>query len=561
MKYYILALVSALFLSGCGLIEDSLPDCQDPNAAEKITLSFKMISSRIGSRADAGNHDEVDSEWHQFEDLIDINNFAFYIFLENGANRPLVMKMTNIDGSTDPNQMITGAYGAYTVTTVIPKQNLENLLGRELDPGSANPVNFRVVLLANASAGTDYDALAEVDGQPATYAQFMDNAAQLRVNLNDNGFYNPLDSDSSVDGIYKGAVPMFGTLVFSTTEEALYSSRPEERIYMGDIYMLRSLAKVRVIDAAPKDEDGYPKIISVTVNGSTDMSALLPANASSYVNGNQVHAINYVAPSAATANKIFRLGYLNDNAVRFGYIPEQTIQAADPSTPVIVITAQLDAERTQAYIVPMGGSAEYNTVNFGTSILRNHIYTLQVNHIAVGTPAEIEVDVRQWEESEFNLDYTESVTVPNKLNWNPATYLGNENGVVVVKPWTTTEDGATWSPLVGTFGIQTPVGAKWTAYLLTVSGAEDAFRFLDYSQPDEASGTSFTMVSSVDGIVDGKMSSLTIVTTDPDPAQQNRARLQVVVTIGEGSAATVIEADITPENTSYKNYTIVQNPL
>ncbi len=102
MKYYILALVSALFLSGCSLFEESLPDCVDPNASEMIALSFKMTSSNIGSRADA-NHDEIDSEWHQFEDLIDIKNFAFYIFLENGADRPLVMKMTNIAGSTDTN--------------------------------------------------------------------------------------------------------------------------------------------------------------------------------------------------------------------------------------------------------------------------------------------------------------------------------------------------------------------------------------------------------------------------------------------------------------------------
>lgn len=542
------------------MFEESLPDCVDPNASEMIALSFKMTSSNIGSRADA-NHDEIDSEWHQFEDLIDIKNFAFYIFLENGADRPLVMKMTNIAGSTDPNQMITGSYGAYTVTTVIPKQNLEDALGRVLDPVSSNPVNFRVVLLANAPAGTDYEALAVADGNPATFARFMQNAAGLSLNMNGNGFYNPLESDSSVDGIYKGAIPMYGTLSFSTTEEALYNSRPEERIYMGDVFMLRSLAKIRVIDAAPKDDDGYPRITSVTVNGSTNMSAMLPAGANTYVNGNQVHSINYVAPVPATANKIFRLGYLNDNTVRFGYIPEQAIQAADPTTPVIVITAQLDADRSQTYYVPMGGNAEYN-VDFGNAVYRNHIYTLQVNHIAVGTPAEIEVSVLPWEMSEFNLDYTESVTIPNKMVWRTGTYQGNENGLVVVNPWTLTEAGTpTYSPLVGTFGIQTPVGAKWTAYLLTVSGDEDAFAFLDYSKPDETSGTSYSIMPSVSGVVDGKTSTLTIVTTDPDPAEQNRARLQVVITIGEGASATIMEADITPENTAYKNYTIVQNPL
>lgn len=547
MKYYILALVSALFLSGCGLIEDSLPDCPDPNAAEKITLSFKMISSNIGSRADAANNDEIDSEWQQFEDLIDIKNFAFYIFLENGTTTPLVMKMTNISGSTDPNQMITGAYGAYTVTTVIPKQNLENLLGRELDPGSSNPVNFRVVLLANASAGTDYDALAVVDGNPATFEQFMQKASALQVNLNENGFYNPLETDSKVDGIYKGTIPMFGTISFSTTEELLYKSRPEERIYMGEIYMLRSLAKIRVIDAAQKDTYGYPKITSVVVNGSTDMSALLPADASGYANGNQVHAINYLAPSAPNANKSFRLGYLNDNTVRFGYIPEQAIQYGNP---VIEITAQLDAERTETYLVPMGGNDEYG-ISFGTSIFRNHIYTLQVNHIAVGTPAEIEIDIVNWIPAELNLDYTQAVTVSPRIEWTETTYqsINEENGSVYVRPWTADNKPVL---LQCNFKIRTPENARWTAYLIPKEGNNtDAFQFTDKDGNNE-SPTASGIVSTAETT----LTTLYIKPTIQNPTELSSAVLQVVVTLGNG---TTIEVPMTPSNRNYKNYTIVQN--
>lgn len=509
-----------------------------------------MTSSNIGSRADADYHDEVDSEWHQFEDLIDIKNFAFYIFLENGTDRPLVMKMTNIAGSTDPNQMITGSYGTYTVTTVIPKQSLEDALGRVLDPVSSNNVSFRVVLLANAPAGTDYEALAVADGQPATFAQFMANAAQLSLNMNENGFYNPLESDSSVDGLYKGAIPMFGTLSFSTTEEALYNSRPEERIYMGDVSMLRSLAKIRVIDAAPKDDDGFPKITSVTVNGSTNMSAMLPYGASTYVNANQVHSINYVAPSPATANKIYRLGYLNDEAVRFGYIPEQVIQAADPVTPVIVITAQLDADRTETYYVPMGGNAEYN-VNFGNAILRNHIYTLQVNHIAVGAPAQITIDVADWIPDELNLDYTQAVTVSPRIEWIETTYqsYNQTNGFVYVRPWTADNKPVL---LQCNFKIRTPENAKWTAYLIPKEGSNtNAFQFTDKDGNNESPTAS--------GIVSAAETSLTTLYIKPTiqtPTELSSAVLQVVVTLGNGAT---IEVPMTPSNRNYKNFTIVQN--
>ena len=237
---------------------------------------------------------------------------------------------------------------------------------------------------------------------------------------------------------------------------------------------------------------------------------------------------------------------------------------------MINITAQLDAERTQTYNIPMGGSTDYPLTpsnpgagDFGDDILRNRIYTLSVNKIAVGTPAEITVNVQDWTPSSFNLDFTESVIISNKLQWTPGSYqnIDTNDGLVVVKPWTTTADGKlTWSPLSGRFGIQSPVGATWTAYLLTTSGDNEAFCFLDKNNLDENGNPS--LVPTVSGIIDGKtLAELTIVSMDPEPSEQNRAFLQIVVNVGEGASGTVIEADLTPENTSYKYFTIIQNTL
>ena len=586
MKYHILTLFLAFILTGCSLIDDSLPECPAGDPSESITLSFKMISPNIGTTRADSQHQETDSQWPQFEDLIDINDFAFYIFLDNAEEKPLVMKMkmSELADSSDPASMITGSFGAYTVTTVIPKRNLEALLGRDLSPDSSDAVDFRIVLLANVNAGmssvvpgyTDYNSLAPVDAANAgsdlsmvtTYSKFLENIDKIGFNL--NYVYNPMEGDSSIDGLYKGAIPMFGMVTAHTTEALLYKSRPDERIYLGDIYMMRSLAKIVVIDNAERIDEEYPYVSSVTVEGITDMSYPVPALAS-YTNGQQIHDTRFLQRSSDTANVSFSLGYLGTNThsrgtVRFGYLPEQPIQYGNP---VIKITVQLDPNRHQEYSVPMGGSEDYPLTpsepgagGFGANIIRNHIYTLNVNRISVGTPAEITVDVKEWDSSSFNLDFTESVIIQNKLQWTPGSYEAKDDatGVVVVKPWTTTAEGESWSPMTGTFGIQSPVGATWTAYLISTAGDNEAFAFLDRNTPDENGNAS--LVPSVSGVIDGKnLSTLTIVSTDPDPAEQNRALLQIVVRVGDGASGSVIEADLTPENTSYKYYTIVQNTL
>lgn len=560
MKYYILALISAIFLCSCSLIREPDSDCPDisPETTETITLSFKMISANIGSRADALNHDEINSEWPAFEDLIDVNNFAFFIFLEpsEGKSR-LVMKMTDIGSSTNPNSMITGGFGAYTVTTVIPKQNFENLLGREIDINSTDPVKFRIVLLANAPGGTDYNLLAPADPVTAgsegatTYSEFIANANELAFNL--NNVYSSVENDASVDGIYKGSIPMFGMSTFTTTEEQLYLSRPEERINIGDIYLLRSLAKIRVHDNAPKS-DGFPYVKAVTVEGTTNMAWIVPADVSNdinnhpYTNGQQVHTPRIHSKSADNSTT-YRLGFLNNanTLERFGYIPEQAIAYGNP---VIHITAQLDASREQTYDIPMGGSDEYPLdINggFGDNILRNHIYTLSVERIAVGTPAEITLTVDDWTPNSFDLNYTETVTVTQRMEWTGGTYAAaiDNTGEVFVKPFTA--DG---KPVVleGKFTLISPMGAEWAAYLSPKDGSAGAFVFTD--RDGSTSENSFS------GVVTGEPITLFIKPTIPhlEAGERNSATLQVIVKVNGKS----IVVPLVEENANYLNFTIVQ---
>ena len=561
MKCNFFIIILALMLSGCSLVSDSEKDCpRHIEESENIALSFRMVSSDIRSTRVDGLHGEEDSEYPEFEDKIDINNFAFYVFMQNETasvdDDPLIMKVTDIAGSTDPNQMITGSNGAYTITTLIPKENLERILGHEITANSRESVTFRVVLLANTqfSEGVDYNSLAPADPvsageseSPTTFGEFIENAKKLNADL--NNIFNFNEGDSGVGGLYKGIIPMFGMTIYTTNEELLYKSRPEERIYMGDIFMLRSLAKIRVIDNAPKDDDGYPFISSVEVVGRTNMFTQLPANASSYINGLQVHEINALDASGTAASRTYKLGYLNESnkATRFGYLPEQTIAY---ELPEIRISAQLDANRSEVYTVPMSGNSDYPALDFGDAILRNHIYTLSVNNITVGIPAELDVEVEEWKDHPLELSYTETVTVNPRIEWTDGTYVNvnNTNGNVYVRPWS----GDNPVLLQCSFKIRTPENARWTAYLIPKEGlTNDAFQFTDKDGNDPT--------SSVSGIVTNntELTYLYIKPTIQAPTELNSSILQVVVTLGNG---TTIEVPLTPSNRDYKNFTIVQNP-
>ncbi|MDE6417069.1 MAG: hypothetical protein K2K68_08605, partial [Duncaniella sp.] len=88
MKYLLITLTSLLMLTGCGWIGDS-DDCPVADNST-ISLSFNMMTSGpIFSRADANGHTEVDSEYREFEDGIDISDLAVFIFAK-------------ITGSADP---------------------------------------------------------------------------------------------------------------------------------------------------------------------------------------------------------------------------------------------------------------------------------------------------------------------------------------------------------------------------------------------------------------------------------------------------------------------------
>lgn len=536
-----------VLMASCSLVDSPEVPCPDAGGKDDIRMSFQMISGNIRptkqTRTDSEDHEEVESEWPAFEDAIYERDFAFYVFLGDGEDAPLVLKVADITNSGDPFMMITGSPGSYTVTATIKRKSIEDALGRELDPNSDNSLDFRIVVLANTKK--DYDGV-----NCKTYKDLIDAAGDWSFDMDD--IYSPNDGVHVASGIYKNYIPMFGTKIFSVTEKALDESRPDDRIWLGEIWMLRSLAKVRVIDAIKDKQSGLPRIESAEVIGTTSTVRPLPYNAIAYQDGTQVHTPNIVAnPSGDSRTNGFFLGTLVDGSMlRIGYLPEQAIGKGNPVIR-LTVTFQLNAQGTpveqEIYDVPMDS---YNGVNFtfGDNILRNHIYTLQVDGVKRGVAAEITLNVADWTEQSLDLDYSDQVGIANggNLQWTAGTYQNDNQttGELVVLPW---HDGAPVAA-TATFGLATPVNAEWIASLITETGEQGAFKFVD------ADGN---QVETVSGTVNGKLATLRIVTTNATPTQNNSARLQVVVKLANGK---YMEAPV-GQGTNYRNYTIIQNSL
>ena len=365
------------------------------------------------TRSDDQNHKETDSEFLDFENSIDMNDLAIFVFAKiadsASDDEKLVYKFTNLLNSNDAHIDVIGSKGNYFVDLMIPKDYLKNILGYEIKPDGKKYIIFRMLILANCSTSTTNttDIWDTITGQ--TFSSIITQLAEWNFPMSD--IYNA-DGGPNVETLYKkNHCPMFGTNVFAVSEPDLFNSRLEHRINLGEVNLLRSLAKVRVVDNIQnKDTQGFPYIVEAEFLSSQNQASQLPAGASNYEDGLQVHTPNiFQENSNLTCEGTYKLGILPESwtmtpqsqrkgNVFIGFVPEQKIgnpnNNIEVGMPIFHIKiANKKADETIEnldYYVPM---TSYNGVNFsfGKNILRNHIYTLSVNDF--GAELKMQVDV------------------------------------------------------------------------------------------------------------------------------------------------------------------------
>ena len=415
MKYiYSLLLPALLLLTACSS-SDNLADFYE--MGDCVSLSFNMVTTgpTSKSRADEQGHSEIDSEFRDFEESINVGDLGIFIFAKiagTTSEEKLVYKLTNLLDSDDARISIAGSGGNYFVNLMIRKDDLKDVLnGYEITSMGNQAVIFRLLLLANCTtSATNSTAMWDaVNGQ--TYSAVIAQLADWNYAMSDLYTADGGPEAESIYGLNGQHIPMFGTNSFAISEAGLFYSRPEDRIYLGEVNLLRSLAKVRVVDNIKnKDNQGYPCITDVELLSSQSQARQIPAGALNYEDGQQVHNPNiYQENTNLTLAGTYRLGTIPDDwnktpasqrtgNVFIGFVPEQRIghpnNNAEEGMPVFHITiANRKADTTIEnldFYVPM---TSYNGANFsfGQNILRNHIYTLSVNDF--GATLNLQVDV------------------------------------------------------------------------------------------------------------------------------------------------------------------------
>lgn len=538
------ALVASALLAGCSAVNDPENPCPDPEPGQpeenSLALSFRVttsipLSRKAPSRADSENHPEETYDY-AFEDEINLNDFGFFIFAykADGSTDPVLLyKNTNVTSSSSEME-IAGGLGDYTVNLDLPASLAEQFLTdptTELSPNGSRSLKVRIAIIANSNASRLKPGLAgfndlkaawddKTTNGVATFTQFTDIAKDMVFTPDYTGSYAKL------------LIPMYGlSQEFTMSERDMYFSRPDDRMMLGEVSLLRAMNKVRLVNAIPADEmvDGtYPQLVSATITYGSPDGFVTPVNPGSYVNGQQVHT-DRVCPAAPTRpTQTFREGTLVDKSL-ITYLP---VQRLGEGAPTLVITMRNAAGETREFPVDLA-DPQYETIHgqWGGMMLRNHVYTLAITSVRFGVELQLTATVADWDDApEFNLDYTETVNTATggEIDWyNGTSYsetITNGVGQLIVLPW---KAGAP-VPARCSFALANPDGAIWTASLITLGGDPAAFKFRNEAGE---------LVDQIQGRIDKTQTdknTLSIVPVIEHPTVNSRARLQIMVSLSGG---------------------------
>lgn len=346
------ALFGMLLLSG-GCVYDKLDPC--PADSDDFTVTFKIATQNTErTKADPdilGQETGIPAEnWLDVE-----NNIKVLLFSDNGAgNGVLLQDLTAIAQITRQNN---GLWNLYDVTATFKDMYFRN------PAFNGGDVPFYLMVLANWPS----EALDAVAGRYTTIAELQALVATFAM------------PDDFFPELSKTAIPMYGLLPCRVSQDALSSSTATSPVNVGDVYMLRCLAKVEVIDETEiKDADGYPRIESVSLTGWNRNAMLIPAD---FQNGVQVTAPTFPdAPGLVTdgTQRVFKtMSYTTDTTVPPGttytfngfttYIPEVEVAGLKFT---MEVSFDASTKETRTLTVPVEG------IPWGTNILRNHIYRI-----------------------------------------------------------------------------------------------------------------------------------------------------------------------------------------
>ena len=410
--------------------------------------------------------------------------------------------------------------------------------GLSLDNGSGtnkNTYTFRgevTVHNATVTSNTLTDATIMV---VANYDGFVNG----NLAITQNYIFDYIAGAYSASAQNKKYIPMWGMLKPTGGIPLNESTDVVSFTAIGNIYMLRSLAKIEVVMGDGIDP-GYT-FTGATLGKYNKKGNLLPAvpSGSTYLSQTSTsvfHTENCKNPVSSSDNTPLAFEVANGGRSCVLYVPEYSSSSKD-----LNINLQISKNGT-----PISDNLEQKgtfTLN-STDLVRNHWYKCTVNQINDGYSMDLTCVVQDWTLVEEFWDYSDQATHSD----NGELVFGNLVDGEFVPYDELSEEIVTYGDdLHCSFQLQTPINATWHAEFITVSGDQNAFVFVTEN------GTSSTVSGEV-----GTPAMLVIRPANATISQNNSALLRISVQTADNR--TFVVKTLLPENLgNVKEYTIIHS--
>lgn len=350
-------------------------------------------------------------------------------------------------------------------------------------------------------------------------------------------------------GVTKNFVPI--TEKYNITTEAYTGALGQTQLV--NLFITRAVSKF-VFSVKTSDDYkgiGSPRLTTIGISGLADKEYLLPRNAtynppigSPSTNKYQGREItDFTTPTGLTLSE-----YRFDIPTTLDLQPGMTLWKWAPElyfaeSPLTDdgIGCSLSFDNGKTWLLPI------KLPNLPYGLPRNTACKVDIT-IGNNNALLLELTVLPWDQITSEFDYANEVNIASdgSLTFVTGTYksLDKTTARLVLNDY---PEAAT-----GTFGLATPVGMRWDAYLFTEEGETDAIQF------KLADGSTSTRISGIVG--SENKAEFNIVAVNPPGSRANTAVLQVVVTTADGRG---IPANILfggGYGTGVRNLTVIQNP-
>ncbi|MBO4965808.1 MAG: hypothetical protein J6C81_06035 [Muribaculaceae bacterium] len=383
--------IAAIALTGC--VNDDLPPCPggyDPSVPEgMVQLTLKLVAGQ-NPFAEAGTRAWPDD--YQIgsvaENRINAENDDFRILLFSGDGKYLKTFQKETVNGVDTNYPIpvVPSYYTYEVKMLLTDKEVE-----------ANP-QVKIMVLANLNSfgkedGNEYAALdmALADGSLSTVEEVMKlplNFYMADFNNTDEGlpgseFRNNYWLDNWAMDPQTSFIPMFGCKQFS-----LYTGVSSEynALDLGDMFLLRSMAKIEVMDILNRDAGSdLPRVEEVAFYGYNQTGTLIPSP-DIYSHGEQVKTPTYPQIPNPNGQNISLVPFTLPGGTYawYGYYPETPLPLNDSERDKLVMSAKIKYingegnEAVKTCTFDLIDADEWSQTAGLKALLRNHIYRLNI---------------------------------------------------------------------------------------------------------------------------------------------------------------------------------------